>query len=197
MPRIAVRRIFEEKTMRTLLLLLTIVSHSFTQNSNEQRSGFTFGLAFGGGSLRLNTNDTVDTRATITLPNIKAGYFLRPDLEMVLLLPGANYRYQGKPRGFESAQIGAQYWPAEGWWVLGAIGLTFDAPAFYTVSDPSTAAFYIGGPTVSIAGGKEIFRWGATVWDVQYRFFTGRSHLPNDGSRDGVSNMLMLGVNWY
>jgi hypothetical protein len=69
------------------------------------------------------------------------GICLTTGLALLALLPGANYNYNGKDRGFEALIISGQYWLKDNWWVLAGTGLTFDAPAFYTVKDPKQLSF--------------------------------------------------------
>ena len=189
--------------MRTILILiLTIVAnYSFAQTNFDskptERKGFVFGLGLGAGALTLNTNDTVQTTFSTTLPNIKIGYMISNRLALLATLPGANYQYNRKDRGFEAVIIAAQYWLKDNWWVMGGTGLTFDAPAFYTVKDPNIAAFYTGVPAFSFATGYEIWHKGRFALDLQYRIFLGKSNLPNDRQREGVSNMFIVGFNWY
>ncbi len=80
---------------------------------------------------------------------------------------------------------------------MGGIGLTFDAPAFYTINDPTEAGFYTGFPALSVATGYEVWRKNHFALDLQYRFFSGKSELSNDGERSGISNILLVGSNWY
>lgn len=115
----------------------------------------------------------------------------------LIMLPGANYKHNKKDRGFEGVLIASQYWIKESWWVLGGVGLTFDAPAFYTVDDPSTAEFNSGYPAFSFATGYEFYQKGRFALDIQYRVFWGQANLPNNGNRKGISNMLIVGFNWY
>lgn len=122
---------------------------------------------------------------------------LNKRLALLALLPGSNYKYNGKDRGFEAIMIAGQYWLKDNWWVLGGTGLTFDAPAFYTVKDPKNADFFTGLPAITLATGYEVFHKGKFAIDVQYRLFLGKSNLPNNGQREGVSNMFILGFNWY
>lgn len=179
-----------------LALLFTTIAAA-QEPAPYERTGFSFGVALGIGALRLNTNDTIASSVTSTLPNIRIAYQLRPDLAVGVLLPGAVYSYQGKDRGFEAVLLTGQYWFRERWWLLGCAGMTLDAPAFYTVSDPSAADFHIGFPALAAAAGYELWRKEGWVVDVQYRFFYGRTALPNSGERSGTSNMVSVGINRY
>lgn len=184
-----------------IILLVCLFNSSWAQIHSEnklfERKGFMFGVGLGMGSLTLKTNDTIDVSFSTTLPNIKIGYMINPRLAVLALLPGSNYKYKGKDRGFEGFIIATQYWVKDKWWVLGGTGLTFDAPAFYTVKDPAKASFYTGAPAISLATGYEVWRKGKFALDVQYRIFLGNSNLPSGGHREGVSNMFIVGFNWY
>lgn len=181
----------------TVLLLSLIVIASAQTPIPFERTGFSYGAGVGIGSLRLNTNDTLSSAFTSTLPNIRIAYQLHPDLAVGVLLPGAIYSYQGKDRGFEAVLLTGQYWFRDRWWVLGGAGMTLDAPAFYTVSDPSEADFHTGFPALTVAVGYELWQNDGWVMDLQYRFFFGKAALPNGGERSGSSNMLSLGINRY
>jgi hypothetical protein len=184
--------------IRCIVLTLFLVAAAAAQEPVlSERSGFSFGAALGAGTLRLNTNDTITSTVTSTLPNIRIAYQLRPDLAVGVLLPGAIYAYQGKDRGFEAVLLTGQYWFRERWWVLGGAGMTLDAPAFYTVSDPSAADFHTGFPALAAAVGYELWQKDGWVVHVQYRFFTGKTALPNGGERNGVSNMFSIGIDRY
>ncbi|MBK8056168.1 MAG: hypothetical protein IPK35_23570 [Saprospiraceae bacterium] len=187
---------------KILIITLTFVANfTFAQtNLNKkpiERKGFVFGVGLGAGALTLNTNDTTKVNFSTTLPNIKVGFMASKKLALLALLPGANYKYNGKARGFEGVIIAGQYWVKDNWWVLGGTGLTFDAPAFYTVKDPKTAGFYTGLPSFTFATGYEIWKKGRFALDLQYRIFLGKSNLPNSGQREGISNMFIVGFNWY
>lgn len=187
---------------KILILILTIMAnYTFAQTNLEkkpvERKGFVIGIGLGAGVLSLNTNDTTNVAFSTTLPNIKVGYMLNNRFSLLALLPGANYKYNGKNRGFEGLIIAGQYWLKENWWLLGGAGLTFDAPAFYTVKDPKTAEFYTGFPAFTLATGYEVWRKGRFALDLQYRIFLGKSNLSNNGHREGVSNMFIVGFNWY
>lgn len=187
---------------KILILTLTImVNYTFAQtnldNKPVERKGFVIGVGLGAGALTLNTNDTIQTSFSTTLPNIKIGYMLNKRLALLALLPGANYKYNDKDRGFEGVIIAGQYWIKDKWWALGGTGLTFDAPAFYTVKNPKTAGFYTGVPAFTFATGYEVWQKGRFAIDLQYRIFLGKSNLPNNGQREGLSNMFIVGFNWY
>jgi hypothetical protein len=181
----------------TLAILVNhIVAQTSLDNKPTERKGFVISLGLGAGLLTLNTNDTSKVAFSTTLPNIKLGYMLSKNFALFVLLPGANYKYKGKDRGFEAATIAGQYWLKNKWWILGGTGLTFDAPAFYTVKDPKTAEFYTGIPAVTFATGYEVWHKGRFAIDLQYRLFFGKSNLTNNGERKGISNMFILGLNW-
>lgn len=187
---------------KVLIITLTIMAnYTFAQTSLEtnpvERKGFMIGVGLGAGTLSLNTNDTSKLTISTTLPNIKVGYLLNKRFALLALLPGANYKYNGNDRGFEGLIIAGQYWIKDNWWVSGGTGLTFDAPAFYTVKDPKTAAFYTGAPAFTLSTGYEIWNKGRFALDLQYRIFIGKSNLPNNGQREGISNVLIVGFNWY
>jgi len=189
--------------MRKLIFVLLAITTtcSFGQTSLYkqpiEKNGFIFGLGLGAGVLSLNTNDTLNVSFSTTLPNIKVGYMVTKRLAILAFLPGANYKYNGKDRGFEGLILAGQYWIKDKWWVLGGTGLTFDAPAFYTVKDPTTAGFYTGIPAFSFATGYEVWQKGRFALDLQYRIFVGQSMLPGNGRREGISNMFVVGFNWY
>lgn len=180
-----------------LSLLLSTATVASLAQINPDRKGWSFGLAIGGGQLHLNTNDTIQNAFTATLPNLKIGYMLSPRFGMFLTLPGATYSYRNISRGFEGAVVTGQYWLKDRWWVMGGLGLTFDAQAFYTVKDPAKAKFYTGFPAATMGFGYEVYRKGRLVVDLQYRCFIGSSDLSNGGARHGVANVLMIGVNWF
>ncbi|PCJ37858.1 MAG: hypothetical protein COA99_12395 [Moraxellaceae bacterium] len=187
---------------KILILTLTLIAnYTFAQTNLEhkqiERKGFVIGLGLGAGVLTLNTNNTTNVTFSTTLPNIKVGYMLNERFALLALLPGANYKYQGKDRGFEGLIIAGQYWLIDNWWLLGGAGLTFDAPAFYTVKDPKTANFYTGLPAFTFTTGYEVWHKGRFALDLQYRIFLGKSNLPNNGQREGLSNMFIVGFNWY
>jgi hypothetical protein len=183
------------------ITLIIVANYSFAQpNTGKlqiERKGFVFGAGLGAGSLSLNTNDTISTKFSTTLPNIKVGFMLNHRIALLALLPGANYSYNGKDRGFEAIVISAQYWVNDNWWVLGGTGLTIDAPAFYTVQEIKTADFHTGLPALTFATGYEVWRRKRFALDLQFRVFYGKSDLPNSGHRKGVSNMFIVGFNWY
>lgn len=181
-------------------IVIGITSLSFGQvdkTGTVERKGWAIGVGVGAGTLTLSTNDTVQTNFSTTLPNIKVGYTINEHLALYMLLPGANYKYQNKDRGFEAIQFAGQYWFRDRWWVLGGAGISFDAPAFYTVKDPKTAEFNFGVPAFSVATGYEVWQKEKFALDVQYRIFVGKSSLPEGGVREGFSSMLIVGFNWY
>lgn len=187
---------------KILILTLVIMANSaFAQTISVkkpiERKGFIVGLGVGTGLLNINTNDTDNVAFSITLPNIKIGYMLNNQFALLGQFQGVTYKYKGKDRGFEALIIAGQYWIKENWWVLGGTGLTFDAPAFYTVKKIKKTEFYTGIPALSFATGYEVWHKGSFSLDLQYRLFLGKSNLPDNGQRKGVSSMFIIGFNWY
>lgn len=162
-----------------------------------QRKGLFLGMGFGAGTLQLSANDTSTKAFSFSIPNIKIGYMLTNRFGMMIFLPGSTYQYRGKVRGFEGVTIAAQYWVKDRWWLLAGSGVTFDAPAFYTVKDPKEAEFYFGFPAITAGTGIEIYRKGKFAIDLQYRFFMGKSLLRNNQFREGTANFFLVGFNWY
>ena len=189
--------------MRKIVFIALAITANFTYSQpnlnlqSPENKGFSIGIGIGAGALSLTTNDTNQVSFSTTLPNLKIGYRFNQKLALFALLPGANYKYQEKARGFEAIIFAGQYWIKNNWWILAGTGLTFDAPAFYTVKDPKTAEFYTGFPAITVASGYEIWQKGRFALDLQYRFFFGKSNLQNNGTRQGLSNMLIVGFNWY
>jgi hypothetical protein len=181
----------------SLLISQLAISQGEVQPKPFVRKGFTFGLGIGAGTIKISKGFKTQTTFSATLPNIKIGYMLNQRVELLAYLPGATYKYAKKDRGFEGAILGLQFWEKENWWVMAGTGLTFDAAAFYTVKDPKKAGFYTGFPAITFATGLEIYHSKRFALDIQYRFFFGKSNLPNKFERVGISNMLLLGFNWY
>jgi hypothetical protein len=136
-------------------------------------------------------------RFSASIPNIKIGYMVNDKLALLAMLPGATYKNQNKDRGFEGIMIAGQYWVQNHWWLMGGAGMTFDAPAFYTVKDLKTAKFYTGVPAFMFATGYELWNQGKFALDLRYQFFLGKSNLEDGKSREGFANMVVLGFNWY
>ena len=193
----------KNQEMRNLLFIILIcfanslTAQTIAEKPTGERKGFIFGLGIGAGVLTLQTHDTTQVGFSTSLPNIKIGYLLNKKIAFFALLPGATYQQAGKTRGFEGIQLACQYWIKEKWWLMGGTGLTFDAPAFYTVKDPKTAEFYTGFPSYSFATGYECWRKGRFAIDIQYRIYMGKSNLLNNVERLGISNMFIFGFNWY
>lgn len=186
--------------MQKLILIILFTgkisyAQTITNNTNSVNA-LIVGLGIGAGTLNLRNGDTVETTLSTTLPNFKIGYRFNHKIALCMLLPGANYKYNNKDRGFEAFVPAIQYWIYPDWWTLLGCSVTFDAPTFYTVKDPKKANFYTGVPAITLATGYEIYHLKKFYIDIQYRLFTGRSVLANHHYRNGISNMLIIGCNW-
>lgn len=169
-----------------------------TEKTPHRKSDFSFGFAFGTGLLNLKSTDEENTtRLSASLPNIKLGYLIHPRFSLMLQLPGATYKSENKIRGFEGIQLAGQYWATKNLWINAGIGLTLDAPAFFTVDDIESADFYSGLPSLTFGTGYEIYKRGRFTVDLQYRIFYGRSKTGDSSNRQGLSNMFLIGINWY
>lgn len=197
-----IKIIFMRKVI-TLFLVVCCSGIMFAQSMGvskgfERKKGFTFGAGMGAGVIRVNSNDTVNTSFAATLPNFKIGYLFNDKFAVNLLLPGHLYKQDGKYRGFEGFVLNGQYWVKDKWWVLGGVGLTLDAPAFWRAfKDYDSKDFHTGFPALTFGTGYEVYRKGNFALDVQYRLYSGRVNMENDGKRRGMAHMVVLGFNWY
>lgn len=182
----------------TLVLTTTLLNaQSETNIDFESRNGLSFGLGLGAGTLSLQVSEQTTTNFSASLPNFKIGYAVSEKFSMMIYLPGAIYQFDDLDRGFEGIMLNGQYWLKDRWWINAGVGLTLDAPAFYTVDDFASANFYTGLPAIAAGTGYEIFKKGNFAIDLQYRIFIGKSVLENNSERAGVSNMFIVGFNLY
>ncbi|TAE53739.1 MAG: hypothetical protein EAZ89_07185 [Bacteroidetes bacterium] len=183
------------------LLLMALLSVN-GQNAPErvgERKGFFLGVAAGPSLIRLKTaSQPAETELSLSFPNFKLGYMIRPQLALALSLPGTVYRYsaQGRvrDRGFEAILPSVQYWPSKRWWILAGAGLGMDAPAFYDIKDETERSFYFGAAAIA-ATGYEVWQGRRFVLDVQLRVHTGNVRITE--KRQGTALSLMLGLSGY
>jgi len=178
-----------------ICLLLNI--QSITAQNSVERKGLTYGFSVGAGALTLSDMESESTTIAATFPNIRIGYMLNDQLALQFLLPGSPYDNNGKTRGFEGIVLSGQYWFIDKAWILGGMGVALDAPAFWTVTDPSTENFYAGFPALTFATGYELLQGKKFTVDLQYRIFAGQVELENSAKQQGISNMFSVGLNWY
>jgi len=190
--------------MKNLILisLFTLASNVFFAQTLKtetpiKKEGFAIGLGIGAGLLAMESNDIHSTHFSFSIPNIKLGYFINEKSALWLYLPGSTFSENDNDRGFEGIVLAGQYWIGEKWWIKAGAGMTFDAPAFYEVENINNADFSIGFPALTSGIGYDLFRKGKFSLDIQYRVFYGRSKLDNNITRQGISNMIILGFNWY
>lgn len=182
------------------LFLCASVGCSTRALAEEGRRGLVLGAAFGVSSIRTSV-DALPAQAELSasFPNFKIGGMLRHDTALLLHLPGSIYRYKGlgreRDRGFEGVIPSLQFWPLDRWWVMGGVGLTLDAPAFYDVKSEDEGKFHLG-PAVTLGTGFEVFRAGRFVVDVQGRGHYGSASVP-EGTRKALAFNLLAGINWY
>jgi hypothetical protein len=186
---------------KVFISILICCASSFYAQSQEhnsfERKGFTFGLSTGAGILTLSTDNRVKTTFTISLPNLRIGYMANQNLAIQLWIPGALYKLNGKDRSFEGLIISGQYWLKDKWWALGGIGMTLDAPAFWTVENTETADFNIGFPALALATGYEIWRIKNFAIDIQYHIYAGQAKLETGKKRQSISHVFSIGFNLY
>jgi hypothetical protein len=186
------------KRLNTALAIL-LFQYAFAQDSIKS-NGWFFGAAAGISSVHLSANGLTDeSQISLSFPNMKIGKMLTEKSAILLYLPGSIYRYKGsgreRDRGFEGIVPAYQYWMTEKWWILGGVGLTLDAPAFYDIQDPSERKFYFG-PSVLGATGFEIWQKNRFSLDLQARIHYGYATIP-EGKRTGLATNLLIGFNWY
>lgn len=180
-----------------LFFFLKLETQSLKPTEQFRRHGFTFGVSAGAGYLSVKTNGTASTGLAATIPNFRIGYMIHDRLAVQLLQPGSPYRYQNTDRVYEGFLLSGQYWLLDRLWLQGGVGVTFDAPAFWTLPGLKNPAFNFGLPAFSLATGYEIFRWKNYTLDAYYRFYYGKAELEGGGERTGVSHMLAFGLNLY
>ena len=175
------------KPLLTLFIIFCLSTTAWTQNK------LSFGLAIGAGPF----HESVEGKdgVALSLPNIKLCHRVNEHWRMGLYIPGSLYKNSGKQRAFESFMFLGQYDVSKRFFVFGGIGLTQDAPAFYTVKDLKTAEFYSGFPSTSLGLGYAFWSKGGKRLELQYRFFYGTSNLPST-TRRAISNTLLLGLSF-
>lgn len=185
-----------------LCLMLMGLLSAHAQNGPEKagvRKGFFLGAAAGPSLIRLKTvSQPAETEVSLSFPNIKLGYMIRPRLALALYLPGTVYRYhvQGRvrDRGFEAILPSVQYWPSNRWWILAGAGPGMDAPAFYDIKNETERSFYFGAAAIA-ATGYEVWQGRRFALDVQLRVHTGNVRITE--KRQGTALSLMLGLSGY
>lgn len=192
--------------MQNFIIILTLsimtnllIAQTPSSPTTKAKSGLSFGLALGAGTLSLKSSKSTETNIgfSVSLPNIKIGYSFSDRFTGYLALPGATYKFEDKDRGYEAIMLSGQYWLIPKWWISMGSGITFDAPAFYAVENFEEAKFYTGTPAFSFGTGYEILKNDNFTIDLQYRIFMGQSNVSDTTKREGVANMIMIGFNWY
>jgi|GEM_PF-5818120 len=176
-------------TMKHILTLSILLLGIAAQAQNK----FSIGVAAGAGQFQESVEKK--GRIALTLPNLKVCYKLNDRWRMGIYVPGSLYKNNGKQRAFESFMLIGQYDVSSKFYVFGGIGVTQDAPAFYTVKNFKEAEFYSGFPSVALGMGYEIWRKDNKRIELQYRFFYGQSNLPTT-TRTAISNSVLLGFSW-
>jgi hypothetical protein len=194
---------------RLILTIIIILSNCYICFSQSEvcdcggdisRQGLFIGGGLGIGTLNMynniNVNYSNDYLISPSIPNLKVGYFVNDKLLISLLQPGAVYKVNGSDRVAESVQLNLQYWLNKNLWVASGVGVAFDIPTFYTVKDLKFKEFYAGFPSVSVSTGYEIYRTNTYSIDLQYRFYYGNTSIEGN-NRKAISNMMIVGFNWY
>ena len=190
--------------MKSIVLVSFVMVFSFsigqTNTSTTQRKGFVFGTSIGVSSLQLTTSQSGrESQFVSSFPNFKIGTMVSSKTAIVVLLPGSLYKYKGvgreRDRGFEGIIPSVQYWVKDRFWVLGGVGLTLDAPAFYDIKDETERKFYFG-PAMVLSSGYELWSKGKFAIDLQARMHYGYAAVP-EGTKTGLALNFMIGFNWY
>lgn len=184
------------------LIFLQIVTLDLHAQSDENstaniRKGLTIGIGVGLGKLKLVEDNKTTRSTTITLPNLRIGYFVNENIALQLLLPSAPYRSENTTRSFEGIMLSCQYWIRTHWWIQNGIGVTMDAPAFWTVHDLEIVQFNFGIPSFSFATGYELWTKRNFAIDIQYRVHFGKANSGESDILKGMSNMIILGFSFH
>jgi hypothetical protein len=182
------------------VILWVLFFHPVLWAQPQKRNGWIFGTAAGVSAVHLSgAGFDGEMQGSLSFPNFRVGRMISERSAVLLYLPGSIYRekHDGRERdrGFEGLVPVYQFWPAERWWIMGGIGLTLDAPAFYDIGNESERAFYFG-PLALAAAGFEIWRRNRFALDVQARAHYGAAQL-REGNRSMFAANVLIGANWY
>jgi hypothetical protein len=151
-----------------------------------------FSLGVGYGSIQGLHSDNLPKAAALSLPNLQYMRRIHARWAVGLTLPGAIYKKNNLTRGWEGVVLTGKYFLNKGWFTTAGVGITLDAPAFWTVKNPSQATFYSGAPAALLAVGKTIYANPYVRVDLHYRFFYGQVN-ASPSLYAGISHQCILG----
>ena len=184
-------------TLTLILIAITLTSINAQSNNEEStyRKGFVIGTAVGGGMLLMNNEgESTETYGRYSLPNLKIGWMVNPDLAAVIHIPGGTHQLNTESRAFEAIVPSLQYWIKDRYWIMGGVGLAMDMTPFYKfgVYDPD---FYFG-TAVTVSTGYEIYKKKNFALDIQARVLYGNYDVE-DVNRQCTAFDIVFGFNWY
>lgn len=177
------------------ILLVSIQAYAQSNLIQPERKGFVIGAMVGVGHLSLDGNvaNTSDGSG-LSLPNLKAGYMLNPDLAILLSTQGLSYEESGQDRSISGLVPSLQYWIKPKLWINGGIGLAMDLPALYSsnTGDQCRVDF---GAAILFSTGYEVYRRGSFTIDLQGVIQAGQVESDN-GKREAFAVMTGIGFNF-
>ena len=186
--------------MKQIIIILTLMFVTVQANAQQNqtqpdRKGFVVGAMVGVGHLSLsgNTANTSDGSG-ISLPNLKAGYMLNPDLAILLSTQGLSYEESGQDRSISGLVPTLQYWIKPNLWINGGIGLAMDVPAFYSDNTGDQCRIDFGA-VILLSSGYEVYRKGSFSIDLQGVIQAGQIESDN-GKREAFAIMTGIGFNF-
>ncbi len=184
------------------LLLSSISILSYAQNQpTHTKKGFLFGTSLGVASSMHSFPGKSQNNVDFGF-DFKVGYWLKPQLALLLTSNVSAYEYSGigrtRKRDFGVLAPSIQYWFKERFWILGGLGLGLDAPVFFDIQDPDIhkeeTKYYTGFGLVG-AIGYDIYRSERFTLDLKARVTYRNVNMP-EGKTQGISPSLLIGINF-
>ncbi len=178
--------------LAVLALLLTTVVNA---QEIQERSGFIFGCAIGGGTLiQKDEGASQVTYGKMSVLNLKLGYMLSPQTAICLHVPSGGHKQNAETRAFEASLVGAQHWFTNKFWGFAGAGLAMDMPPFYDTENDDPDFYF--GTALSIGAGYEIFRKNRFSIDIQARYLYGNYEVEGITRQSNAIDFL-IGFNWF
>lgn len=181
--------------MVAFLIYILITQLPESVDPVRQVNHYYVGTSVGGGLIRVTDNQTPHVYGRASLPNLKLGYHLRPDLALTLNFPGGIHQRADRHRAFEATMPGIQYWANKRLWVSAGAGLSIDRAPIYEDQDNGPEGDYLGA-AFGASVGYEVYQQKNYAIELQLRTMYGSNRIE-DHHRTNFATDLVAGLNWY